>query len=89
MAITPAGQLGRTVGAAGAGRELGEPSGPVLVGAFGLISLTAGLGALAAALLICAGLARNRTSAPGPGPVARDYRRTSSPFPHQRGGKVP
>jgi len=67
-ASTPAGQLGRTMGAAEAGRELGDAGGPVLVGAFGLISLTAGLGALAAALLICAGLAapRNRTSAPRP-----------------------
>jgi MFS family permease len=67
-ATTPAGQLGRTMGAAEAGRELGDAGGPVLVGAFGLISLTAGLGALAAALLICAGLAapRNRTSAPRP-----------------------
>ena len=67
-ATTPAGQLGRTMGTAEAGRELGDAGGPVLVGAFGLISLTAGLGALAAALLICAGLAapRNRTSAPRP-----------------------
>jgi len=67
-ATTPAGQLGRTMGAAEAGRELGDAGGPVLVGAFGLISLTAGLGALAAALLICAGLAapRSRTSAPRP-----------------------
>src|SRR6266480_5477349 len=65
-ASTPAGQLGRTMGAAEAGRELGDAGGPVLVGAFGLISLTAGLGALAAALLICAGLAapRNRGGAP-------------------------
>jgi MFS family permease len=64
-ATTPSAQLGRTMGTAEAGRELGDAGGPVLVGAFGLISLTAGLGALAAALLICAGLAapRNRTSA--------------------------
>jgi hypothetical protein len=35
---------------------------------FGLVSLTAGLGALAAALLICAGLIapRNRASTPHP-----------------------
>ncbi len=65
-ASTPAGQLGRTMGAAEAGRELGDAGGPVLVGAFGLIRLTAGLGALAAALLLCAALTapRNRTSAP-------------------------
>ena len=64
-ATTSSAQLGRTMGTAEAGRELGDAGGPVLVGAFGLISLTAGLGALAAALLICAGLAapRNRTSA--------------------------
>jgi MFS transporter, DHA1 family, tetracycline resistance protein len=65
-ASSPAGQLGRTMGAAEAGRELGDAGGPVLVGAFGLISLTVGLGALAATLLLCAALAapRNRTSAP-------------------------
>jgi MFS family permease len=67
-ATTPAGQLGRTMGTAEAGRELGDAGGPVLVVAFGPISLTAGLGALAAALLLCAALAalRNRTSAPRP-----------------------
>jgi len=80
-ATTPAGQLGRTMGAAEAGRELGDAGGPVLVGAFGLISLTAGLGALAAALLICAGLAapRKRTGVP---------RASHRHFPHQRGDKV-
>jgi len=51
-ATTPPGQLGRTMGAAEAGRELGDAGGPVLVGAFGLISLTAGLGALAAVLTL-------------------------------------
>jgi MFS family permease len=88
-ATTPNGQLGRTMGAAEAGRELGDAGGPVLVGAFGLISLTAGLGALAAALLVCAGLAapRKRTSAPRPpGPVARDHQAASHT---QRGDKVP
>ncbi len=56
------------MGAAEAGREIGDAGGPVLVGAFGLVSLTAGLSALAAALLICAGLAapRNRASTPHP-----------------------
>src|SRR5207244_7843009 len=65
-ATTPPGQLGRTMGTAEAGRELGDADGPLLVGAFGLISLTTGLGALAAALLACAALAasRNRTSLP-------------------------
>jgi len=71
-ASTPNAQLGRTMGAAEAGRELGDAGGPVLVGAFGLISLTAGLGALAAALLICAGLAARGTAParPDPWPVA-------------------
>jgi MFS family permease len=62
-ASTPPGQLGRTMGAAEAGRELGDAGGPVLVGAFGLISLTAGMGALAAALMICAALAAPRDRA--------------------------
>ncbi len=67
-ATTPPGQLGRTLGTAEAGRELGDAGGPVLVGAFGLISLTAGLGALAATLLACAALAAppNRASPPDP-----------------------
>lgn len=67
-ASTPSGQLGRTMGAPEAGRELGDAGGPVLVGAFGLVSLTAGLGALAAVLLLCAALAapRNRASPPHP-----------------------
>jgi hypothetical protein len=56
------------MGTAEVGREIGDASGPVLVGAFGLISLAAGLGALAAVLLICAGPAapRNRASASHP-----------------------
>lgn len=62
-ASTPAAQLGRTMGTAEAGRELGDAGGPVLVGAFGLISLTAGLGVLAAALLACAVLIAPRTQA--------------------------
>ena len=49
-------RLGRTMGAAEVGRELGDAGGPVLVGAFGLVSLTAGFGALALVLLACAGL---------------------------------
>jgi MFS family permease len=58
----PAERMGRTMGAAEVGRELGDAGGPVLVGAFSLVSLTAGLGALALALLACAGLVRPRTS---------------------------
>jgi MFS family permease len=60
----PAERMGRTLGAAEVGRELGDAGGPVLVGAFSLISLTAGLGALALTLLACAGLALPRTSRP-------------------------
>lgn len=66
-ASTPPERLGRTMGAAEVGRELGDAGGPVLVGAFGLISLGGGLAALAAALVACAGLAlpgRRRTDQP-------------------------
>lgn len=79
-AITPPGQLGRTMGAAEGGRELGDAGGPVLVGAFSLIGLTAGLGALSAALIVCAGLAapRNRANHPIPG---RHHRNTGPPHP--------
>ena len=69
-ATAPPGQLGRTMGTAEAGREIGDAGRPVLVGAFGLISPTAGLGALAAALLICAGLATPRNCASAPHPTA-------------------
>ena len=58
----PPDRMGRTMGAAEVGRELGDAGGPVLVGAFSLISLTAGLGALALALLGCASLVLPRTS---------------------------
>jgi len=51
------------MGTAEPGREIGDASDPVLVGAFGLISLTAGLGALAAVLLICAGPTAPRSRA--------------------------
>jgi MFS transporter, DHA1 family, tetracycline resistance protein len=63
----PAERLGRTMGAGEVGRELGDAGGPVLVGAFGLVSLTAGFGALALALLACAGLVTSRRT-----PGARD-----------------
>ncbi len=69
-ADAPPGRLGQTMGAAEVGRELGDAGGPVLVGAVGLISLTAGFGALAAVLMVCAALIapRNRKSPPLPGP---------------------
>ncbi len=67
-AAAPPGRLGRTMGAAEVGRELGDAGGPVLVGAFGLVSLTAGLGALAVALLACAGLLAPRNHQTGPDP---------------------
>ena len=70
------------MGAAEAGREIGDSGGPVLVGAFGLVSLTVGFGALGAALLICVGLnglaqPRQRTPSRGrwlvsTGPAHRD-----------------
>ncbi len=50
----PPDRLGRTMGAAEVGRELGDAGGPVLVGAFGFVSLGAGIGALAAVLAACA-----------------------------------
>jgi len=65
--VAPPGRLGATMGAAEVGRELGDAGGPVLVGAFGLVSLTAGIGALAVALLACAGLVAPRTRQAGPG----------------------
>jgi hypothetical protein len=79
------------MGAAETGREIADAGGPVLVGAFGLVSLTAGLAALAAALLICLGLVApcNRASAPGPRPAAREHWPTSSLYPDQRRDPVP
>jgi MFS family permease len=53
---SPPERMGRTMGAAEVGRELGDAGGPVLVGAVASLSLTAGLGALAVALLACAAL---------------------------------
>jgi hypothetical protein len=69
------------MGTTEAGREIGDADRPVFVGAFGLISLTAGLGAMAAALLICVGLIapRNHASTPHPRPVAPEHRPTTSP----------
>ena len=71
-ASAPPGRLGQTMGAAEIGRELGDAGGPLLVGAAGLVSLTAGLGALAATLVICVALIapRNRASPPAPAEVA-------------------
>jgi MFS family permease len=62
----PADRMGRTMGAAEVGRELGDAGGPILVGAFGVISLTAGLAALAVVLLACAGLVLPRAPRQNP-----------------------
>jgi MFS family permease len=64
----PAERMGATMGAAEVGREMGDAGGPVLVGAFSLVSLTAGLGALALALLACAGLVLPRSTTPASDP---------------------
>lgn len=53
----PPGRLGRTMGAGEVGRELGDAGGPVLVGAFAVFGLPAGLAAIAAALAACGTLA--------------------------------
>lgn len=63
---SPPERLGSTMGAAEVGRELGDAGGPVLVGAFAFISLTAGLGALAAAILLCAVAVAPRARTPLP-----------------------
>ncbi len=63
-ASAPPDRLGRTMGAAEVGRELGDAGGPVLVGAFGPLGLGAGLAALAAALVACAGLSAPRLGRP-------------------------
>jgi hypothetical protein len=67
---SPPERMGRTMGAAEIGRELGDAGGPVLVGAVATLSLTAGLGALALALLACAALTVSR--APGARPGSPD-----------------
>ena len=56
----PPDRLGRTMGAGEVGRELGDAGGPVLVGALGPIGLGAGLAALAAALVVSAGVSSPR-----------------------------
>ncbi len=64
-ASTPGHRLGRTMGAAEVGRELGDAGGPVLVGAVGSLGLGAGFAAIAAALAACAALALPRAGAAG------------------------
>jgi MFS family permease len=59
---SPTDRLGRTMGAAEVGRELGDAGGPILVGAFGLISLNVGIAALAITLAVCGGLVRPRVT---------------------------
>lgn len=60
---SPPDRLGRTMGAGEVGRELGDAGGPMLVGAVGLITLGAGLAAMAATLVACAALALPRSRA--------------------------
>jgi hypothetical protein len=50
----PEGRLGQTMGAGEVGRELGDAGGPLVVGAFGAISLVAGMLGLAAVLAVTA-----------------------------------
>lgn len=64
---SPPERMGRTMGAGEVGRELGDAGGPVLVGAFGVVGLGAGLAALAAALVASAGLALPGRSRPATG----------------------
>jgi hypothetical protein len=59
-------QLGRIMGSAEVGRELGDAGGPVLVGAFGALSLTAGLGAIAVVLVAAAAAATPRRALDAP-----------------------
>jgi MFS family permease len=59
---SPPERMGRTMGAAEVGRELGDAGGPVLVGAVSTLSLTAGFGALALALIACAALTVPQTA---------------------------
>ena len=51
-AAAPPGRLGQTMGAGEVGRELGDAGGPILVGAFSPISLSAGLLALSATIIL-------------------------------------
>jgi MFS family permease len=57
---SPPDRLGRTMGAGEVGRELGDGGGPILVGAFGPVGLSAGLAALAGVLLLSAGITSPR-----------------------------
>lgn len=63
-ATAPQARMGRTMGAAEVGRELGDAGGPLLAGTAGLLGLNAGLAGLAAALLACAGAAAWLRSVP-------------------------
>ncbi|MGI8776403.1 MAG: MFS transporter [Acidimicrobiales bacterium] len=56
----PQGQAGTTMGAAEVGRELGDAGGPLVVGAIGAFSLTAGFIGLSVVLALAAGNVRVR-----------------------------
>ena len=65
---TPPERMGRTMGSAELGRELGDAGGPLLVGGVAtLATLPLGLGALAL-LIAAASLPRLGTAAPDPAP---------------------
>ncbi len=71
-ASTPPERLGRTMGSAEVGRELGDAGGPLLVaGVATAAGLGAGYAALALVLVVLTGLVRGRAAAAGPGSGCR------------------
>lgn len=60
-ASAPEGRMGETMGAGEVGREAGDAGGPLIVGAFGGLGITAGLVALATAIWAVAATSRQLT----------------------------
>jgi MFS family permease len=60
-ASAPEGRMGETMGAGEVGREAGDAGGPLIVGAFGGLGITAGLVALATAIWAAAATSRQLT----------------------------